>query len=223
LILVVVIYTEIYNCLLYLGPSNVYFDNYCLIVCIIPMLTTAMLECRLFAYFLLVKERLRIMNQSIKFYTNNLHSFGSIESHNANVDKINGIRSKIFFITELGSHKINDQVKRKKTDNAGVWKSNFVVKLKSTTWRLWRFIKNLLNVRKNKIFVDNFDATYKNEMAKNNYNAHTHHDLKIIYSKLYEISDLISSAYGIQIISVISFQFVTLTTLMYYTTMKIIR
>lgn len=204
-------------------------DNYCMLVCIIPMLVVAMVECRIFALFLLISERLQVINKSIEFYTNNLHSFSSIESHNATVDRINGIRSKIFFITELGSNKINEQVKRKKTDNGGEWKSNFAVKLKSTMWSWLRFIKNLLNVRKNQIFVDNFDAAYKNATTKNNYNVHTHQYMKlvcsmqIIYSKLHEISDLISSAYGIQIISIISVQFVTLTTLMYYSTMKIIR
>jgi hypothetical protein len=140
---------------------------------------------------------------------------------------MNGIRSKIFFIAELGSHKINDQVKRKKTVNGGYWKSNFAMKLKSSTWSLWRFIKNLLNVRRNKIFVDNFDAAYKNAVSKNNCRSGSCIRLvcsmQIIYTKLHEISDLISQAYGIQIISIISVQFVTLTTLMYYSTMKIIR
>lgn len=218
---------ELNNCLMYIGPTSVNFDNVCMMLCIIPLLTTAMLECRLFAYFLLMKERLRVINKSIEFYTNNLHSFPNIESHNAYDDRMKSIRSKIFFITELGSHKINDQVKRKNIVSGGNGKSNFTVKLKSTMWSFWRFIKNLLNVRKNKIFVDNFDAVYKNTVAKNNYNSE--HCIKlvcsmqIIYTKLHEISDLISKAYGIQIISIISVQFVTLTTLMYYSTMKIIR
>lgn len=226
-ILTVIVLIEFNNCIMYIAPTNVIFDKYCLLICIIPMLTTAMLECRLFAYFLLMKERLRIINQSIEFYTNNLHSFSSIESHNANDNRTKGIKSKIFFINELGSHKINEQVKRKKTDNEGDAKSNFAVKLKSTVWSSWRFIKNLLNVHKNKIFVDNFDAAFKNAMGKNNYNSHHYMKFvcssRIIYSKLHEISELISTAYGVQIIAVISAQFVTLTTLMYYSTMKIIR
>lgn len=210
---------------MYIGPTSVYFDNKCMLLCIIPLLTTAMLECRLFAYFLLMKERLRIINKSIEFYTNNLHSLSNTESHND--DRMDGIRKKIFFITELGSKKINDRVMTKKTVNGAAWKSNFVEKLKPTMWSLWRFVKNLINVRKNKIFVDNFDAAYKNAVAKNN--CHPDRCIKlvcsmqIIYSKLHEISDLISKAYGIQIIAIISVQFVTLTTLMYYTTMKIIR
>lgn len=228
IVLSLLFFAEYTNCLMYIGPTSINFDNACMALCIIPLLTTAMLECRLFAYFLLMKERLRVINKSIEFYTNNLHSFLTVvESHNANDDRMNGIRSKIFFITELGSHKINDQVKRKKTVNGGNWKSNFAVKLKSTTWSCWRFIKNLLNVRKNKIFVDDFEA-YKNAIVeKNNFDLESciRHVgcMQIIYSKLHEISDLISKAYGIQIISIISVQFVTLTTLMYYSTMKIIR
>lgn len=191
------------------------------------MLTTAMLECRLFAYFLLMKERLRIINRSIEFYTNNLHSFSNIESHNANDDRMNGIKSKVFFITELGSNKINEQFKRKKADNRVCRESNFALKFKTTKRSFWLPIKNLLNVCNKKIFVDDFSSVYKNTMAQNMFSSQ--HNVKlvcsiqIIYSKLHEISDLISSAYGIQIISIISVQFVTLTTLMYYSTMKIVR
>lgn len=205
---------------MYIGPTSVSFDNLCIVVCIIPMLTTAMVECRLFAYFLLMKERLRVINQSIDFYRNNLDSH--IEIHNANDDKINGIKSKVFFIAELiGSNKINERVMARKTDNG--WKSNCPQKLKSVVASLWRLIKNLLNIRKNKIFVDNFDAAFKNNcIAHNNYMERVD-CMQIIYSKLYEISDLISKAYGIQIIAIISVQFITLTTMMYYCTMKIIR
>lgn len=225
IVLSLIFLAEFTNCLMYIGPTSVYFDNKCMLLCIIPLLTTAMLECRLFAYFLLMKERLRIINKSIEFYTNNLHSFSNTESYND--DRMDGIRKKIFFITELGSKKINDRVMTKKTVNGAAWKSNFVEKLKPTMWSFWRFVKNLINVRKNKIFVDNFDAAYKNAVAKNNYHPERCMKLvcsmQIIYSKLHEISDLISKAYGIQIIAIISVQFVTLTTLMYYTTMKIIR
>jgi hypothetical protein len=221
IIFTAVIYAEYTNCLMYIAPSSINFDNLCMVICIIPMLTTAMCECRLFTYFLLMKERLRIINQSIDFYRNNLHSDSHSESHN---DRTIGFRRKIFFITELsmGSKKINERV-MKKTDNAT--KSNFLIKLKSMMLTWWRFIKQLLNVRKNKIFADNFDAQFKNAPTNNfNYN-HIERVccMQIIYSKLYEISDLISSAYGIQIIAIISVQFITLTTMMYYGTMKIIR
>lgn len=197
---------------MYIGPTSISLDNLCVLICIIPMLTTAMVECRLFAYFLLMRERLKIINQSIDFYRNNLNSFADIENHNVSDDKINGIRSKIFFIAELmGSHKINKRVTRK-SDNG--WKANFTAKSKSMLSRSWRFIKNLLNFRKNKIFVDNFDAVYKNSTSKNNYNSQNNYVervccMQIIYTKLYEISDLISRAYGIQTIAIISVQFIT--------------
>lgn len=221
-----IIYTEFTNCLMYISPTSVSFDNLCIVVCIIPMLTTAMVECRLFSYYLLMRERLNVINQSIDFYRHNLDSSPYTESHNGNDSKMNGIKTKVFFITELvGSNKINERVMTRKTDNG--WKSNFPQKLKSMVTSLWRFIKNLLNVRKNKIFVDNFDAAFKNTSG-NNCIAHYNYMeriacMQIIYSKLYEISDLISKAYGIQIIAIISVQFITLTTMMYYCVMKIIR
>lgn len=225
LVFSVIIYAEYFNCLMYIAPTSLLnSDDLCILVCIIPMLTTAMVECRLFAYFLLMKERLKIINQSIHFYRNNLNSFPTLELHNANDDRMKGIRSKIFFITELGSKKINERV-RAKTDNG--WKSNFAEKYKSMMSSFWRCVKNLLNVRKNKIFVDNFDSVYKNAAMKTNLSSNDCVErvcsMRIIYTKLHEITDLISKAYGIQIIAIISVQFITLTTLLYYCTMKIIR
>lgn len=220
-----VIYTEFTNCLMYIGPTSVNLDNFCMLLCIIPMLSSATVECRLFTYFLLMRERLNVINQSIDFYRNNLNSAWDKSSHNDNIDKMNGIKSKVFFIAELiGSNKINERVMTK-TDNGR--KSNCAAKLKSMTLSFWRFIKNLLNVRKHKIFVDNFDAAFKH--PKNNFHPRNQnymervYSMQIIYSKLYEISDLISKAYGIQIIAIISVQFITLTTLLYYSTMKVIR
>lgn len=219
------LYTEWSNCIMYIGPSSISVDDHCMFLCVFPLMTVAMVECRLFAYFSLMKERLKVINQSIDFYRHNLNTNSVIESHNAIDGRMLGIRSKIFFINELvGSRKINERV-REKTDNG--WKSHSVEKLKSMVSGFWGFIKNLLNVRKNKIFVDNFDAAYKNPSTKINYHSRDYVEricsMQIIYTKLYEISDLISKAYGIQIIVIISVQFITLTTILYYCTMKIIR
>lgn len=225
LTIAVLVYTEVSNCIMYIAPSSVSFDNRCMLICLIPMLTTTFVECRLFAYFSLLTERLRIINKSIDFYRNNLNSFSKAESHSADFDRMNTIRGKIFFINELvGSKKIDERV-GVKTHNGS--KSNFRAKLKSTTASLWRVIKNLLNFRQNRIFADDFEAVFESRVVENNYEARHYAErvcsMQIIYSKLYEISDLISKAYGIQIIAIISVQFITLTTLLYYCTMKIIR
>lgn len=218
------IYAEFTNCLMYIGPTSVVFDNFCAVLCIVPMLTTAMVECRLFAYFLLMKERLQIINQSIDFFQSNLGLFPDVVFKNTSGDKIKDVRSEIFFIAELGSLKINERVKAK-SDNGS--KSNFETKLKSMMSTFWRFIKNSVNTGKNKLFANNFEAAYKRILVKNNYDSHDYvHrvcSMQLIYTQLCETSDLISSAYGIQIIVIITVQFITLSTLLYYTSMKIIR
>lgn len=212
-------YTEYSNCLMYLGPtSSNNWDKLCLLVCIIPMLTTAIVECRLFAYFLLMKERLRIINQSIDFFRHNLNSYSSKSDDD---DKILQAESKIFFIAELVSKKSRIMMK------TSAKKSCFMGKGKTIMSQFIRFLKNLLNIRKNQIFANNFDAIYKDSTIKNIHNSSDYVEricsIQTIYSKLYEITDLISKAYGIQIIAIISVQFITLTTLMYYCTMKTIR
>lgn len=217
LVFAALIYTELSNCLMYIGPTSISIDDYCFLLCIIPALTTAMVECRLFAYFLLVRERLKVINQTIAFHRNNLSADPVIECHNVD-NQLQAMRSEIFFINELvGSRKINEQGKAK-SDNA----RHFIAKLKSMMASSWRFIKNLLNIQKNRIFDDNFDAAHQNSTARNDYVERVC-CMQIIYTKLYEISDLISKAYGIQIIAIISVQFITLTTLLYYFSMKIIR
>jgi hypothetical protein len=210
------VYTEYSNCLMYIGPTGtVSVDDYCFLVCIIPVLTTAMVECRLFAYFLLLRERLRIINQTIDFYRNSLNTNPVGFGHNVEKRMLDA-QSKIFFINELvGSRKINEQVKAK-SDNGRM------AKLKSMLASSWLFIKNLLNVRKNRIFDDNFDAAHKNSTTRLDYVERVC-CMQNIYTKLYEISDLISRAYGIQIIAIISVQFITLTTLLYYFSMTIVR
>lgn len=194
-----------------------------MLVCLIPMLSVAMVECRIFSYFLLLKERLYILNRTIDFYRNNLHSSENRESHNsAHAVKMSCTSSKIFFIAELvGSKKINGQVNVKTSSHVNATGSNFVEKLKSMSTDWWGFIKSLLNIRLNRIFADDFEA-YESRMMTNNY-AERVSGMQIIYSKLYELSDLISKAYGIQIIAIISVQFITLTTILYYCVMKIIR
>lgn len=221
LIFAALIYTEYTNCLMYISPTAAFYDKFCVILCIIPMLTTAMVECRLFAYFLLIKERFKIMNQSINFYKSNPDSRSNFLHQKPNNEKMKSIQNKIFFIAELRSEKINERV-RVKSDNG--WKSNFAAKLKSLMSGFSSSIRNLPNILTKKIFADNFEAIYSHNVpSKNHDSADFICNMQAIYTRLCEISDLINKAYGVQIIVIISVQFITLTTLLYYCTMKVIR
>lgn len=199
------------------------------------MLTTAVVECQLFAYFLLMKERLKIINlrinnlrracenESIDLYRSNLDSFATDECHNESVDRINDNKSKIFFISELVRSE-----KQIRTDNASRIveidnvrigsKSNFAVKLKSIAITLIAKLKSAVFI------TENLDAQFKSSALKNNDEfVKQICNMQLVYTKLIQIADLISKAYGVQIILIISIQFLTLTTLLYFTTMKIIR
>lgn len=81
---------------------------------------------------------------------------------------------------------------------------------------------NLMNIFKSLI---SFNINPPLEIPINlNFNyMHRITEIQNIYTKLLRIIDLISYAYGTQIIAIIAIQFISLTTLMYYFTMKIVK
>lgn len=188
-----IIYTEYSNCLMYLTPTSVEAQENCLIICIIPMLVVATVECRIFAYFLLIRERLKISNDLIDFYRKHLKK-------NASNDGDFIITDEIFFITEF-----KPMPKKKFLEPKSKFKNFF------------NFIKTLLDFRNHhqtqKAYQDVSSINFVERIMS----------IKSIYSKIYEISDRLNVAYGIQIIAIIAVQFVTLTTLLYYFTMKLVR
>lgn len=77
-----------------------------------------------------------------------------------------------------------------------------------------------------KILLD-FRYNHKNEEISRDVSSinFVEHIISVqsIYGRIYEIFDIINVAYGAQIITIIAVQFITLTTLMYYFTMKLVR
>lgn len=158
------------------------------------MLVVATVECRLFAYFLLIRERLKISNNLIEFYRKH------ISKKNESTDGDFIIMDEIFYITEFKPIPKKNFLEPKKKSK------NFV-----------NFIKVLLDFR-------NYHQTQKfNEDVSSINFVERIMSIKSIYVKIYEISGNINVAYGIQIIAIIAVQFITLTTLLYYFTMKLVR
>jgi hypothetical protein len=157
------------------------------------MLVIATVECRLFAYFLLIRERLKISNDLIDFYRKHL-----MKNECNDGDFI--ITDEIFFITEF------KPIPKKKFLEPKAKSKNF-----------FNFIKVLLDFRNHhqtqKVYQDVSSINFVERIMS----------IKSIYSKIYEISDSLNVAYGIQIIAIIAVQFITLTTLLYYFTMKLVR
>ena len=170
-------------------------DN-CLTLCIIPMLVVSTVEFRLFAYFLIIRDRFKISNALIDFYRRKLSSEQKIGTEVI-------IRDEIFFISEF------KPVPKKK-----------FLKVKAKSGKFENFL-TFLKV------LPNFRNHHQNEEIYQEINSTCFVErvmsIKTIYSKIYEISDKINNAYGIQIITIIAVQFITITTLLYYFTMKIVR
>jgi hypothetical protein len=189
---------------MYLGPLDVGIEDYCVLICVIPMLITATVECRLFAYFLLIRQRYKVINILIKFYKS------KIENKKAAPMKFD---EKIFFIDEF--------VKPRKTNFVNAFAS---VKTNKSKFKSFiYFLKSLINLND-----DNSHRPYSNVQLEKSINlkfncTYRIMNMQVIYCKLHEIFDLVSSAYGMQIIVIIAVQFITLTSLKYYFTMRFLR
>lgn len=217
------------DCLMYI--SSVGFANdMCMTLCLVPMLTVAVLECRIFAYFLLIRERLMVINETILYVKNDLNS-SSERNGERGQKSVN--ETNIFFIaSELGSFKINgkftsngdfNEKSRKVVTTTS--KSNFISKVKSIMQREKQLLKQILfsSDDDRRMYVRDLEATKHQRIIHANYHMRLISTVQIIYTKLHEISNLISTAFGIQIITIISVQFITLTTLMYTFSMSMTR
>lgn len=188
-----VIYAEFSNCIMYLSPTSIEIQDNCLLLCIIPMFVVIVtVECRLFAYFLLIRDRLKVINELINVYREQLNSTDDLI-----------IKDKLFFISEfVQPSKVFPKIPKNHTSRLKIY---------------WNFWKSLFDFRLG-------DTKVQCHRGLNSINFVEHiMIIKSIYSKLYEISDRINVAYGTQIISIISIQFITLTTLLYYSSMKLVR
>lgn len=192
-------------------------SDICIVLCLVPMLTIALFECRIFAYFLLIRERLMVVNETIIFLKNDLNSAKDDDAKE---------KSSIFFIaSELSSFKINGKFNNEKPELIVVSSKrlNFIEKFKSMMQREWQLMKLIFSSDDERMYVRDLEATKHHRITHANYHMRQLHNIQIIYSKLNEIPNHISSAFGIQIIAIISVQFITLTTLMYTFSMKITR
>jgi hypothetical protein len=181
------------------------------------MITTAVFECRIFAYFLLIRERLAIINITINSLKNDLEVNESSFYKNENV---------FFIASELGSFKINEKFTMPLTTTKWIAtksRLNFFQNLKLKMQREWQLMKLIFTSDDKEMYVNDLEATKHHRITHANYHMKLLKTIQIIYTKLHIIPNLISTAFGIQIIAIISVQFITLTTLMYTFAMKITR
>ncbi|KAL7028641.1 hypothetical protein ACKWTF_005934 [Chironomus riparius] len=204
---------EWFNCLMYIGPTTAVLSN-CIALCLIPLLVTATVECRVFAYFLLIKARYKVINTLIHNYRSNIDKF------NLQPNKIHVIKPKWTLIDDTVFY-INDYPQPRKFPDKSAPKKALTSSIKIHIIKLLNFLKSLFTFQNSHDYYDN-----KAVEMDINYNFNYIDRImcmQTIYSKLHEIFDLISEAYGMQIIAIIAFQFITLTTLMYDFSMNIVR
>lgn len=229
-------YIEWNNCIMYIS-QGVTFSNMCVLICYVPFFTSTMTEIQIISFTLLIKERLKIMNHLIIEYKIKLNlktaTFHDHKQSDIYAIKYDLIRKKVFFISEFGHKNKHNLVNQTKCCGIST-KPNLNLFLNHVQ-SFWHFIKNLCNFRKTRIFNVNFQqlSTNINCKRENNYVDNNNNnlnyciarltDMQIIYSKLFKITELINKSYGIQVCFIICVYFITLTTLLYYCCMKIIR
>lgn len=206
--------------------QGVTFSNMCVVICYVPVFTSTITEIQFISFILLIKERLKIMNNLIIEYKMKLNTVNTATFHKHSDTyniKSDLIRNEVFLISEFGpKNKHNLMIKTTKPNLN--FNSNHVQSF-------CRFIKNLCNFQKTKIIDENFQQLSTNINTKYNYDDNTKlnyciarlTDMQIIYSKLFKITELINKSYGIQVCFIICAYFITLTTLLYYCCMKTIR
>lgn len=199
---------------MYIGPTTDFVNN-CLVLCMIPLLVTATVECRIFGYFLLIKARYKLINSVIHDYKRN-------------IDKFNKSPTKIYVVKPAweiinGSvFYVNDYPKpRNFVDTSSSRPKKVLTNIKIHVIQLLNFTKHLFDFQSSHDYHD-----YNSGENGINYNFNYIDRImcmQTIYSKLHELFDLISDAYGMQIIAIITVQFITITTLMYNFSMNIVR
>lgn len=229
-------YIEWNNCIMYIS-QGVTFSNMCVLICYVPFFTSTMAEIQFISFVLLIKERLKIMNHLIIEYKIKLNlktaTFHDHKQSDIYAIKYDLIRKKVFFISEFGQKNKHNLVNQTKC--CGIITKPNLNLLLNPVQSFWHFIKNLCNFRKTRIFNVNFQQLSTNIYCKRESNLVDNHnnnlnyciarltDMQIIYSKLFKITELINKSYGIQLCFIILVYFITLTTLLYYCCMKIIR
>lgn len=191
-------------------------------MCFVPMYISIMTEIQILSNLFLLKQRLDILNHLIlefKYSISNIFIKDIIKLDNEK--NVSIVKHKIFFISEMALRKqikfkiIKKQNKSIFSKLSKLWESSQDI-LKS----FLKFVMKIVNFKQNTIFDKNFvqikgnDKTYSIQKLK---------EMQKIHSKLYKIAELVSESFGIQMIFIISIQFLTVSTLIFYCCMKTIR
>lgn len=207
---------------MYISEEVVAFNNYCYVMCFVPMFISIMTEIQVISNLLLLKQRLNILNHLIlefKFDISNIFpkETGKPENHK----NISAIRQKVFFISEMALKKqIKFKIPKKPNKSIFIKLCTICQSAQNIFKSFLKFLMKIVNLKQNTIFDKNFVQIKGNDKS---YSIQKLKEMQKIHSKLYMIAELVSKVYGLQLIFIISIQFLTMTTLLYYCCMKTIR
>lgn len=196
------------------------FVENCLTMCLVPLSIICLIELQFFGYIQILKYRLYFINCILKnSFTNNvyLQKYREINLHKNVTDH------KPYFNKLKMNVDIKQNIKIKNNCNLNTINGN------TKTWKLIMYnLKTMLSIGYGMIFCT---------QHRNNYSYCNEHmqikdsvtlpmifsSLQRIYQKLSIFAKHINYIYGIQIMVILTIKFATLTTLLYFCGMKIIK
>lgn len=198
---------ESLNCLMFTQSTSPFIEN-CLTMCLVPMTVICITELQICAYLQILRIRMSLLNDILKVFGEN------------NIDK----REKKGQIkTQWNLYNGNQSV-----DHKAIY-SNNTADIKTKLGNGKRIINNIkimvfvscrvaLCIHKNKAITEN-PLLIKGGIKLPKIISILH----VIYQKLGDFGKLINYSYGIQLVVILTIKFTTLTTLLYFCGMLIIK
>lgn len=193
---------EYFNCLMFIQESMPY-NQYCIIMCLVPYIVNCITEIQFIAYMQLLGNRLKLINNFLShFRTSTNFNTEKRPMGNFNILPWQGA-NEIFTVKEL-----RDKIKFPSSSGKAQKNAN----------ELHGFVVNVIENRKivGKHWTDNLQLNNKlftEKIMK----------LQIIYKNMEKFLMLIRSAYSVQIITIFTVKFSIITSMLYACCMILIK
>lgn len=195
---------EYFNCLMFIQSSMPY-NQYCIIMCLVPYIVNCITEIQFIAYMQLLKNRLKLINNFLGQFRESAY----VNAEKCTMRNFN-IPSRPVVNKSSTIREIRDKIKIKIPSSRG--------KIQKNINELHGFVANVIENRKivDKQWTENIQLNNKlftEKIMK----------LQIIYKNMEKFLMLIRSGYSVQIITIFTVKFSIITSMLYACCMILIK